>query len=284
MQSLKVIAFVCLVGSALGHYVEPRVAQNLPKVNNLMESRIVGGSKAAKGQFPYIVSIQLKDEDDFHFCGGAILSPDWVVATASCFDIFSSYENIIINAGTNKVRGNEDTEQKVGVEKVMRHEKYRQWVVAYDIALIKLNKPLSLSKYVAAINLPAAGAEPSGMAVLSGWGSISSTNERIMPNDLHMVIVPILEFRTCKEALDKSVGSEDLNERMVCTGPLTKRVSACLGDHGGPLVGLNSQNGIELIGLVAFTIGNPCGSQPVPTMYTKVSFYVDWIRERTEPN
>ncbi len=49
----------------------------LPAKLSDYQGRIVGGSQAAVGQFPYIASIRTLG--NFHFCGGSIISDRWVI-------------------------------------------------------------------------------------------------------------------------------------------------------------------------------------------------------------
>lgn len=43
--------------------------------------RLVGGTQAARGDFPYVVSISRNEQ---HICGGFVYNDRWVVTAASC--------------------------------------------------------------------------------------------------------------------------------------------------------------------------------------------------------
>lgn len=55
--------------------------EGAPQDQSLLSARIAGGSLAADGEFPYIVSIQISSK---HICTGFIYNDKWILSTASC--------------------------------------------------------------------------------------------------------------------------------------------------------------------------------------------------------
>ncbi|XP_066587822.1 trypsin-like [Prorops nasuta] len=282
--SLKVIAALCLIGSALGRYAVPRVRLGLPKFSSFVDGRITKGSTAEIGQFPHQVSLRWDFYYPQHFCGGAIISPEWVLTAAHCITDLPKFGLVVVTAGVNNFDIYEKTEQSIDVDEKFVHEKFKGGVGPYDIALLKLKSPLTLSKAVAPISLPIAGVEPCGDVVLSGWGSVSTTDRPIMPSQLQTANLTIIDYETCSDALKKLVGNSLLEKTNICTGPLTGGAVACAGDSGGPLIAFNRyRNVTEIVGVASWGVF-PCGTDGAPSIYTKVSAYVDWIQDTIAKN
>ena len=59
-----------------------------------------------------------------HFCGGAILSDQWIVTAGHCVLAVPSYGDFIVKAGKHDLKLVESTEQSIAVERTFVHEKY----------------------------------------------------------------------------------------------------------------------------------------------------------------
>lgn len=62
--------------------VEPVIEEQPGSYDETLDWRIVGGSTASSGQFPYIAS--LRRSTGAHFCGSSIISTRYVVSAAHC--------------------------------------------------------------------------------------------------------------------------------------------------------------------------------------------------------
>ncbi|XP_076649666.1 trypsin-1-like [Halictus rubicundus] len=269
----KLIVSVLLLATAASAYDGPRVSRGFGMLD--LNPRVVGGNEAARGQFPWQVSLQWGVWGTSHFCGGSIINAQWIVTAGHCVDAVPSYGDFVVKAGKHSLRATESEEQVVTVVKSFVHEKYPGNVAPNDIALLKLSKPLKLTKSVQVISLPTAGRIPTGNALLSGWGSTSRTNSPIMPDKLQFASLPLIDLQTCKKAVEELTGPSPLDPVNVCSGPLTGGYSACSGDSGGPLI-LNNNGKNELIGIVSWGI-IPCGTVGAPSVYTRTSAYNAWI-------
>ena len=49
-------------------------------------TRIVGGTDAQPGSWPWQVLLDYKEHEGPHWCGGSILTPYWIVTAAHCFE------------------------------------------------------------------------------------------------------------------------------------------------------------------------------------------------------
>lgn len=134
-------------------------------------NRIVGGKNANSGEFPYQISLQYNEQ---HFCGGSLLSENWIVTAAHCKLDVDPIEAV---AGEQDFTQDSGDEQRRTVTDFIIHEDYEGGednnnVSPNDIAVVKVDQPFELNDRVAVVALPEPDTYPKGSGVVSGWGAI----------------------------------------------------------------------------------------------------------------
>ena len=65
-------------------------------------TRIVGGTKAKPGAWPWQVTMDYKGHEAPHWCGGSIVAPNWIVTAAHCFAYGDDPSEYKLVAGKNQ--------------------------------------------------------------------------------------------------------------------------------------------------------------------------------------
>ncbi|XP_026544402.1 LOW QUALITY PROTEIN: transmembrane protease serine 9 [Notechis scutatus] len=236
-------------------------------------TRIVGGSEALLGEFPWQVSLRESNE---HFCGAAILTARWLVSAAHCFNEFQDPRTWMAQAGSIRLSGSEGSRAQAKVLRILQHPSYNVESADYDAALLELAEPLPFGKYIQPVCLPAPSHcfRPGRKCLISGWGYLKE-DFLVKPELLQKATVELLDQALCGNLYGGSV----LTDRMMCAGYLEGKVDSCQGDSGGPLVCQEPSGRFFLTGIVSWGIG--CAEARRPGVYTRVIRLRDWIIETT---
>uniref|UniRef100_A0A4W6CSJ8 Transmembrane serine protease 2 n=1 Tax=Lates calcarifer TaxID=8187 RepID=A0A4W6CSJ8_LATCA len=197
-------------------------------------SRASGGQLASLGSWPWQVSLQVAGS---HRCGGAIISPYWIVTAAHCVARYGLTPHYISSPSPL-------FNPAYSVSRIIAHEGYDSRTRRNDIALMRLSKALDTtgSSNIRPVCLPNVGLNFT--APQTGW----ITRFGRTANGGETAVV------TCGYVTSCLIGGET--------------------DSGGPLVSL--RDGLWwLIGDTIW--GEHCTQRNKPGVYGNITYFLGWI-------
>jgi trypsin len=224
-----------------------------------MSVSIVGGTAAALGEFPYLISLQTSSGS--HFCGGSLLNANTVITAAHCAE-GQTASRLRIRAGTTTWASGGVT---AGVSRISIHPNYRGQ--DYDVAILKLSSSIPTSSTIGYATVAPSGNDPAAGATttVAGWGTTREGGSG--SSTLLKVSVPVVSRADCRSVY----GSSAITDRMWCAGTSAGGKDSCQGDSGGPIVDTSG----TLIGLVSW--GSGCARPGVPGVYARVGSFTSFI-------
>ncbi|XP_053326507.1 transmembrane protease serine 9-like isoform X2 [Spea bombifrons] len=247
-------------------------------------SRIVGGSDAAAGSWPWQVSLF---RGKALICGGSVISERWLLTAAHCVSGSNDASLYSVRLGALNLSTVNSYEIASSVKQIVLHPNYSNTTSAGDLALLQLNTSVTFSQFIRPVCLPDnSTAFPEGMnCTVTGWGNVNHSKSLPPPSTLQQVVVPLVEQKSCDQMYHQNSTVAPtlaiIRPDMICAGLAAGGKDSCQGDSGGPLVCRLNSTWFQ-VGIVSW--GTGCALPNRPGVYTRVSYYRDWIVGIITPN
>ncbi len=233
---------------------------------------IFGGEEAAPNAYPWQVMLTDANADFGEYrCGGTLINEWWVLTAAHCLEknvndyvpTIGSPNDFKIIAGRHNRYVAATTDQESAVAQIMVHPSYTSAYVLrssrgkydYDIALLRLVKPMRLSEQVRPLqlfdSLTASLVTTDTWAVSVGWGSTEQSWREIK-------LSSVLRQARLKVSV---IGEKFLSAA-------DRDVGVRSGDSGSSLLVMDAEGRWVLIGVASLSTG-----------FTRVATYVEWIAQ-----
>jgi trypsin len=234
---------------------------------------IVGGQDADISDYPWQVALlESSGELTFAFCGGSIIDNFWILTAAHCVeDGFN--ENLYIRAGSDNYYAQGG--MSYSVDEVIIHPNYNNNTMNNDIALLKLTNPIYFNNNKQSVmlmcdNQVSIGAQSVGtISTITGWGETETNNYN---GTLQVASVPITN--------SSNYSLSQIDPDMIMAGYSNGGSDSCQGDSGGPMV-VRDINNTEWMQVGIVSWGYDCAEVGYPGVYTRVSYFLDWICTNT---
>ncbi|XP_047989397.1 trypsin alpha-3-like [Leguminivora glycinivorella] len=284
MKLLVALALVGLVGSAVAEeWVSPveldyhnkigiPAAARIKAAEQALDfdgARIVGGSAAHLGQYPYLGGLVISlTSGGTSVCGSSLLSNTRSVTAAHCWRNTQSQARsfTIVWGSTLLFSGG----TRVSTSDVEMHASYNMQTLVNDVAIIR-HSWVTYNNNIHNINLSSGSNLFVGSwAWAAGFGATSDSQLGIPSTAfLSHVTVQVVNSNVCLAVY----GGNTVQASTLCVATTGGR-GTCGGDSGGPLVIDN-----QLIGITSFGHVDGC-QRNHPAGFVRVSSFASWLWAR----
>lgn len=119
-------------------------------VSSAVRSRIVGGTNAPRGGYPWLAALGYQTPAVRFLCGGSLITQRHVVSAAHCVVDGLAF----VRLGAYDITSNTEGAVDVLIETKFIHESYDPKFITNDISMLKLNRNVNYTNLIKPICLP----------------------------------------------------------------------------------------------------------------------------------
>ncbi|CAG9811435.1 unnamed protein product [Chironomus riparius] len=242
-----------------------------PTTTNLRDSRILHGSSAANGQFPFAAFLHIQRGGSLTHCTGSLISSNWIITARSCFVINPNLpaDSLLAFLGSN------DMQSASMVNSFANRGAYfnNDNGINPNIALFRLSIDMPTTSFIRTIRLPRLVNENFGFddfnTTTIGWGRQANN---LFPRLLQFASFRILGVHLCFWNTNFPTFDFCSQHQTLVSMTDTER------DIGGASVIFEGDGQMTLIGITSAVMNLPNG---LAVSSVRVSSFLRFINEHT---
>lgn len=220
-------------------------------------------------KYPWLAAVYI---DGNFACGGTIIDRTTFLTAAHCSQFPTDKLEVSIHRHDLTKKPEQERGATVRVNRVTVHPGFNNETIDNDIAVWKIEVPSPIKISHIELDDGSLGLREGELVKAAGWGKTWVLGQ---PSPILLeVSLPLSRTSTCS-FLWGLIGKGIKTETQICAGQRLGR-NACHGDSGGPLF-ITRDGQDYLLGVTSF--GLPCAHWRVPTIWTRVAGYRDFITE-----